>query len=132
MEMELDPWAILVAAAATFVLGGVWYSPLLFARPWARAAGLTEEEARSGSPAKIFGGSYVLALVMAANLAAFLGKDPSLGWGAAAGALAAVWVVCALGVIYLFERRPMSLLAINGGYQLVALTLMGVILAAWP
>jgi hypothetical protein len=132
MEADLNPWAILVAAAATFVLGGVWYSPLLFARPWMRAAGLSEEEAKSGSPAKIFGGAFLLAVLMAANLAAFLGKDPSVGWGAAAGALAAVWVVAAFGVVYLFERRPMTLLAINGGYQVVALTLMGAILAAWP
>ena len=92
----------------------------------------TQYSVISATPPKIFGGSYVFALVMAANLAAFLGKDPRLGWGAAAGALAAVWVICALGVTYLFERRPMALLAINGGYQLVALTLMGLILAAWP
>jgi hypothetical protein len=27
-------WAILVSALATMVVGFVWYSPLLFARPW--------------------------------------------------------------------------------------------------
>jgi len=27
-------WAILASALATMVVGFVWYSPLLFARPW--------------------------------------------------------------------------------------------------
>ena len=51
--------------------------------------------------------------------------------GATAGALTAVWIVAALGIVYLFERRPLALFFINAGYFVVALPLMGVILGAW-
>jgi hypothetical protein len=43
----------------------------------------------------------------------------------------AFWVATAFGVVYLFERRPMSLLLINGGYNVVVYTVMGVIIGAW-
>ena len=32
-------WAVLVAAIATMVVGFLWYSPFLFARPWMLAMG---------------------------------------------------------------------------------------------
>lgn len=130
--MNLNPWAILVAALSTFVLGGVWYSPILFSKAWMEGAGLTEAQVKAGSPARIFGGAFLLALVMSANLAAFLAGPPNLGWGVAAGGLAGVgWVVASLGILYLFERRPLKLFLVNGGYLTLAFVLMGGILGAW-
>ena len=38
--------AIVTAALVTFAVGGLWYSPILFAKPWMRECGLTEEQAR--------------------------------------------------------------------------------------
>jgi len=69
---------------------------------------------------------------MAANLAAFLSGPPDLVWGMTAGALAGFgWVAMALGVIYLFERRPLKLFLVNAGYQVVAFVVMGAILGVW-
>jgi hypothetical protein len=130
-NLTLNPWAILVAGVSAFVLGGAWYSPILFVKPWLAGAGLTEEEVRRGNPAKIFGLSFVLTLVMSANLAAFLSGPPNLAWGLAAGALAGVWVVGFLGILYLFEHRPLKLFLVNGGYCMLALVIMGGILGAW-
>ena len=36
-----------------------------------------------------------------------------------------------VGTHYLFERRSLRLFLINAGYSIVALTIMGIILAAW-
>src|SRR3989442_10210417 len=36
--------AVLVAAVLTFVLGAVWYSPVLFAKQWMAAQGYTPEK----------------------------------------------------------------------------------------
>ena len=127
----LNPWAILVATIAGFVLGGIWYSPLLFARRWMAAAGLDEATLQNANMGKIFGGAFALTLLAAANLAAFLGPERNPGWGVAAGLLAAVWVCAALGVLYLFERRPLALFVINGGYWLVTFATMGAILGTW-
>jgi hypothetical protein len=130
--IHLNPWAILVAAAAAFLIGGVWYSPILFSRVWAKAAGLSEEELRNGNMAKIFGLSFLLTLVMSVNLAAFLSGPPNVLWGMTAGALAGIgWVGTALGVLYLFEHRPLALFLVNAGYMAVTFVVMGWILGAW-
>jgi hypothetical protein len=131
--MEINYLAVLAAAVSTFVIGGLWYSPLLFQRSWMHAAGVSESDLKPGGEARIFGGAFVLSLLMALNLAAFLsGPDTTVAWGATAGALAGVgWVALGIGVVALFERRPLAYTLVNGGYWAVAFTVMGAILGAW-
>lgn len=129
---QLNYWAVLVAAIASFFLGGLWYSPVLFYKPWMRAAGLNEEQLRQGNMAKIFGVSMVFQLIAAFVLAMFIGVELDAAIGAVVGSMVGLaWVATAFGVVYLFERRPLALLLINGGYNVVTYTLMGAILGAW-
>jgi Protein of unknown function (DUF1761) len=127
----LNPWAILVAAASAFALGGVWYT-VLFGKAWMRANGLTSELPAT-SMGKVFGISMALSLVMSFNLAMFLNDSKTtMAWGATAGFLAGFgWVTMGLGIVALFERRPFMYVLVNGGYLTVALTVMGAILGAW-
>ena len=133
MNTHIHPLAVVVAALSAFLVGGIWYSPLAFARPWMAANGFTEESLRErGGTARIFGVSFVLVLVASVNLAFFLGaEDTTATWGASAGALTALWIASAFGVTYLFERKPMKLFFIDAGYHVVAFPLMGLILGAW-
>jgi hypothetical protein len=125
--------AAAVAAVSAFLIGGVWYSPLLFERPWMATNGLSEADLKKGGLGRIFGGSFVLTLVSAVNLAFFLaGGKPDVAWGMTAGALAGIgWVATSLGSTYLFERRPLKLFLIDAGYHAVTFTLMGAILGVW-
>jgi hypothetical protein len=124
--------AIFVAALLSFAIGGLWYSPLLFARAWMREAGLSEQQTRDAPMGRTFGLAALASLVMAFNLAAFIGPKASLGFGLFAGAAAAIgWVAMSLGVIYLFEQRSLKLWLINSGYQVLAYTLMGGLLGVW-
>ncbi|WP_088283076.1 DUF1761 domain-containing protein [Ideonella sp. A 288] len=124
--------AVLLAALSGFLIGGLWYSPLLFARVWQREAGLSDDQVTHPPVGRIFALSAVAQLVMAFNLAAFIGARASLGFGLFAGfATGLGWVAMSLGVIYLFEQRSLRLWLINGGYQVVAYTAMGGILGAW-
>jgi hypothetical protein len=76
--------AVFAAAASTFLIGGLWYSPLLFQRAWMRANNLTENDLRTGGQAKIFGLAFVFALVMALNLAMLLNApDTTTTWRSA-------------------------------------------------
>src|SRR3989337_2384872 len=61
---EINYLAAAAAAVSTFVIGGLWYSPLLFHRAWARANGFTEADLAKGGTGKIFGIAFALALVM--------------------------------------------------------------------
>jgi Protein of unknown function (DUF1761) len=128
----INYWAVLAAAVASFLVGGLWYSPALFHKPWMQAAGLSEQQLQNANLGVIFGVSLLLQLIAAFVLAMFLGPSADLAFGVTAGAMVAVaWVATAFGVVYLFERRPQRLFWINAGYQLIAYTLMGAILGAW-
>lgn len=123
--------AVFVAALSAFVVGGLWYSPLLFGKAWQRLNQLEDAELGK-SMGKVFGGAALLSLVMALNLAAFLGPQATLGFGVGAGAAAGIgWVAAGMGITYLFERKSFKLFAINAGYHVVTLTMMGAILGAW-
>ncbi len=124
--------AVFVAALMGFAVGGLWYSPLMFANAWMKEAGISEEQTRNAPMARIFGLAALASLVMAFNLAAFIGAKASLAFGLFAGAAAGIgWVAMSLGVIYLFEQRSLKLWLINGGYQVVSYTLMGGRLGLW-
>ena len=123
--------AIVAAALSMFVIGGVWYGPL-FAKPWQKAAGLSDEQLRSASMPLIFGLAFVLSLLMAANLAFFVAGVPGLGMVIGYAVAAGLgWAAFGLSVVALFERRPLSYHLINGGYLTVAFAAMGLILGLW-
>lgn len=132
-EISFNYLAILVATVSTFLLGGLWYSPALFGKAWMQEMGFTEEALKAkGDVGRIMGVSFVLELIMAFNLAAFIGAKASLSFGLLAGAAAGFgWVALAFGVTYLFERKSLRLFFINAGYHAIAFALMGAILGAW-
>lgn len=128
----INLWAVLAAAASAFLLGGLWYSPLLFAKAWLAAAGLTQEQAQRGGPALKFGLSFLLSLIAAFVFAMFLGPNASLQLGLGAGVSAGLcWVTASLGINYLFESKPLKLFLINGGYHTLQFTVYGLILGLW-
>jgi hypothetical protein len=131
-SLQLHYPAVIAAAVLSFLIGGLWYSPILFGKAWMREAGISEEQSRQARLGKVFGFAALAALVMAFNLAAFIGPKASLEFGLFAGfATGFGWVAMALAVIYLFEQRSFKLWLINSGYQIVALTLMGGLLGVW-
>jgi len=132
MDFQPNYLAILVAALSTFMIGGLWYSPALFGKAWMKENGFTEENMKGRNMIKIFGTAFILGLIASANLAMFIGAEsnPAMGalWGFLTGA---GWVATFIGTHYIFENRSLRLFLINAGYSIVALTVMGVILAAW-
>ncbi len=125
--------AVLAAAVSTFVIGGLWYSPVLFGRAWMSVNNLSEADLAKSNMAKIFGLSFFFALIMSANLAAFVAEPKTTAaWGATAGFLAGFgWVALGIATIALFERRSWKYVLINGGYMTVSFVIMGLILGAW-
>ena len=132
-NININHLAVVVAALSTFLLGGLWYSPILFGKAWQTESKLSDEEIKSANMVKVFGLSFVFSLIMSYNLAFFL-ADPSveLKMGALYGFLTGFgWVMMAIGVISLFEQRSWKYIFINGGYMTVSFTLMGAILGVW-
>ena len=124
--------AVFVCAVMSLVIGALWWSPLLFAKPWQAANGLTDEQLAKMNPVKTFGVTLLLAWIMSYNLAAFLGAaGTTWQWGLAAGLLTAVWVIGMFIIIALFEQRPFKYIAINCGYVVVYFAVIGFILGIW-
>ncbi len=131
--------AVLVAAVSTMVLGFLWYSPVLFAKPWMREMGYdpndkakTEEMKKSAGPA--YAGSFVASLISAFILALFLHwmRAESLHAGLNAGFH--VWLGFVATVQFtsaLFTKQSIKLFSINTGYQLVCYLAMSAILTSW-
>ncbi|TAK55570.1 MAG: DUF1761 domain-containing protein [Bacteroidetes bacterium] len=129
---SLNWWAIIVASLSNFIIGGVWYSPIMFGRQWMEVNRFTDEDLKKGNQGTIFGGGYILAFISAFNLAMFLGPQSDVSFGIAAGALAGIgWVSTSMGIIYLFERKSGRHFFINAGCQVVTFIVMGAILGAW-
>jgi hypothetical protein len=129
---EVNYLAIAAAAIATFLLGGLWYSPALFGKTWQREVGLSDEQLARGNMIRIFGITLALSLIAAFVFALFLGPRPSMPLGLGAGFSAGLcWVASSFGINYLFARRSLKLFFIDGGYHTLQFTLIGVVLALW-
>lgn len=123
--------SVIVATLSAFMVGGLWYSPL-FGKAWAHGFGFSEEYLAGRNMPQVFSFSLFLSLVAAINLEMFIGAEATLMFGLFAGFAAGLgWVAAFLGILYLFEGRSMQVFLINGGYCVVALSVMGTILGAW-
>jgi hypothetical protein len=125
--------AVVVSTFAAFGIGFAWYSPLLFAKAWMKASGMTEEKTKSANMVKILITAFLFTFIAAVNLAFFL-VDPTItaSSGAFYGFLTGFgWVLTGIGVIAMFEQRSWTYILINGFYWVVSLTVMGWILGAW-
>lgn len=125
--------AVIIAAVLSMVLGSLWYSPLLFARPWMKLVGKSEAD-KSGGKAKIylaaFGANLVIAFVLSQFISLTGVKTPIEG--AKVGLWAGLGFVAPATLIeYLFEEKQWKLYWINTLYQLLVLVVMGAVLAVW-
>ena len=129
MTLDINWEAVIFAAVATFILGGVWYGPV-FGRVWRRAEGQAEPQAgQQKHPAVVYGLSFVLMLIAAAVLAIAIGREPNVPRSVCVGLTVGVgWVATSFGVNYLFAGRRLALLAVDAGYNVVLFALMGLII----
>jgi hypothetical protein len=130
---DVNVGAVIVAALSSFLLGGLWYSKVLFHGAWERAADVKPDPAKTSHGAAVFGLSFVLALVGAYVFAWWIGPAPALGHAVKTGAtIGAAFVATSFGINYLFSGRRFALWAIDAGYHLVQFTLFGLVLGLWP
>src|ERR1700724_1291347 len=129
-----NPAAITVATLLYFALGGAWFT--LFMNAWLAGIGRTMAELKaSGVPPWL---GYVVGLAMTAILAIALswliqatGPQTAARGLRGAALLWLVFVFTPWATEYAFEARSLSILAINTGYPLTGMLLMGAVLGGW-
>jgi Protein of unknown function (DUF1761) len=132
-QFYINHWAVLTCAAANLVVGGIWYSPLLFYKAWMKENNFTDDDMKKVNPAKTYSLTLLLSIIISYNLAFFLGDDKTdMAWGTTAGFLAGFgFSALIFAVVALFEMRSWKYIFINGGYITIYFTLIGFILGAW-
>lgn len=127
----LNWWAILVATAAAFVLGGLWYGPL-FGQAWLKALGKTEADLQpSPTPFVVSFFAALLSCVVLAAIMKGLALN-TLGGGLLIGGLVGVgFIAASMASDSAFCRSGMPLFLIQSGYRVLYSILMGGILGAW-
>lgn len=135
-HVHINYLAVVVAAVAAFALGGIWYSPLLFAKQWVSAHGYSEEQVKAmqKSAGKAYGVSLVCQWLIALAMAALVGYMhlEQVSKGIKLGLLVWVGFAVPLGLMAtMFTEKRITVFLIDTGYQLVYLLIMGVILTAW-
>ncbi|MCW5715195.1 MAG: DUF1761 domain-containing protein [Bauldia sp.] len=133
LDFDINWLAALVGAAiGNLGVGSVWYSPLLFSKVWQREVGISDVEVRSGNFAMIFGVAFILSLIAAVLFAAWLGPNPEVGDALIAALVVGLgFVGTSLGINYLFERKSLTLWAINTGFLTAEFLVIGLVIGLW-
>jgi len=117
---------VLAGTLAFFLVGALWYG-LIFAKPWQRAAGLTNSQLQAGNMGLIFGLAFAFEMLIGFVLWHLIARtDPPphvvvmMALGFAGGVM-----IPAIGINYLFLRKPLTLFLIDAGHFLVGMAAMG-------
>ncbi len=133
--LGINYWAVIVAAVVAFVMGGLWYSPLLFGKAWAKLRGMDTAEAPGIQmrPPEILA-EFIRGLIVAAVLAGFVVHLGVVTWVSAIYLGLAVWIgfqaTSIVGSV-IHEHYPWKLYAIHTGDALTKTLVMSVILGVW-
>lgn len=138
MNVEVNYLAVLVAAIAGMAVGFLWYSPLVFGKPWMKLMGYNSADLKSEQKKMwpYYGLSFILSLITAFVLGHVMGLSeyfynyPMMQ----TGLIPAFWMW--LGFVMpvqatntIFGDKKWALFGINTGYQLTMLLVMGIVLA---
>jgi hypothetical protein len=122
----------LVSTIIYFVLGALWYSPILFGKIWVKALGVNMEDLEQkpidfiGSAAAAFIATLFLALLL--EIVGMYDVFISLFVAIIVG----VGFVLTSGVYdVLYEGKDFVAYLIDGGYHVIALLITGLILGLW-
>ena len=128
---EMNWLGVVLGAGAFFAVGALWYT-VLFGKAWQRATRLSDEQLKTGANMPlIFGTCFLLELLVATMLGhQFAMTGPSdrgkmmiaIGYGVAL-------MAPAIGITYLYMRKPLKLFAIDAGHFIVGMAAMGGVFA---
>ena len=132
---KLNWWAILLSTVSSVAVGFLWYDKRAFGKVWMKLVGLSTKQVNSTAGMAntitwmvIVSFISVVALGYLMKVAGINGFLNGLVFGACVGA------VFRLGTHIIhdgFSRRPAALTIINGGHDIIALSVVGALLGTW-
>lgn len=134
MEVHVNYLAVLVATAASYVLGALWYG-VIFKNTWIRLTGITDMKPKPVNFILVLVAMFVMAYVLHHSI---VFGDAYLKTGGVSGALAGAFFLW-LGYVAtvtlttkLYENKPWGLWLLDNAFWLISLSVMGIVLSVWP
>ncbi len=120
---------IVLAAVSRFVVGMLWYSPLLFGKSWQQITGIFKPKVNMALAMLV---SIIGAALVAAIMSCFMHRMfiDTVVSGKIFGFM--VWLGFVLPLYAegsMYEARPLKLFLIDNGYQVISLVIMGALIA---
>jgi hypothetical protein len=138
---KLNYLAILVAALAAFVAGAIWFGPKTFFPVWWKAMGKTEDQQPGDNMVNmgvVFGLTALGQLVMSTTVAIVLELTEmaqgsiSIADGALVGLILGIGLAAASSLSHrLFAGQGLKVWIIEVASDVLNITILGIILAAW-
>lgn len=136
--VDINVWAVLLAAGVAYFFSAVWYSPVLFGKDWQKMT-LATYKSLSPTSMKAMGavsmvGSAFAYIIMAYVLAVFTSL---LDVGSASeGVVVAAWIafgfVLTQGLVHaLYHNLRRKLWVLNTTHEVAVVLIMGYILGTW-
>lgn len=134
MEVQVNYWAVLLAAASSMVVGAVWYAKPVFGDMWAKLAKLDQKKMQQGATMAMVG-AFVLSLITAYVLAhvTYLANSFFQNSFLQDAFSTAFWVwfgfvMTRILTHNIFEQKPGKLNLLAIGNEFVTIMVMGLII----
>jgi hypothetical protein len=137
IDFSVSAAPLVVLAVCNFFLSWIWYSPMLFAKPWMRALGIDPKRVMTAEDKKkmpvLFLSGIIASFLVVYGMMVIVHSLKATGFLSGMGAGVVVWAGFALthSLNTLWEGRKPTVLVINNGLFLVTYALFGGILAVW-
>ncbi|MCD7058308.1 DUF1761 domain-containing protein [Pelagibacterium xiamenense] len=129
-HFDVNWLAVILATVASMALGAAWY--MILSRQWMAAAGITEDDIKSGSSVTPFVWATACQLVMAyflALLTPVIMGDTTVYNAVLIGIHMWVgFIVTSMILNHRYQGKPWSLSVIDGGYLLGVVIVQGIVL----
>lgn len=129
---DINYLAVLVSTVCMMVVGFLWYSPVLFAKPWMELMNFKKEEMEGKGTAAIFGALF-MAMLISFLMAVLMEMVTvtNIKAGLEVGIVVSLIVALAIGTNFLFEKKTCKHYFITVGYNVVTILIVSIILSAW-
>jgi len=125
--------AIIVAAVVYFVIGAIWYSPLLFAKAWMESVGRTKEQLMSGSKIVYLYtliAEFVICFVLA-FIIWILGTSNCISAIKVGAFFSIGFTATIIAINNWYGQRGAKLTLIDSGYHIVGIIFASIIITIW-
>lgn len=140
MEVPVNWAAVIISAVVYMAIGFAWYSDAIFGKQYRKLMGVSESSMKPGKDfmmkMMVLGtlSALIMAYVLTHNIVfsgSYLGAS-----GVGLGLMTGFWNWLGYQAIifingYLYEKKTLKLTVINASYMLIALLVMGAIIAVW-